>query len=268
MEKKLPNPIPLAYYIRTNQNESVKGVITRKNINSYYTKFHPLYYASLYGNREIFSYFLDIGGDLYNCCPTLVSDNCDIYYSVAIDSVLHVASLNIIKNLLDVNVISIDHRYDYDNMNTILLIAASSGRINTVKYLVEKCNANISYENVMGLSALDLAAINGYHNIVVYLIKKGLTCKLRVLNHIKQCSNILSSCETIESSCSFHINVPIKFHRYKSKKFRALWKTYDLLYFHNTFRRDYLDHKYRTLKKIGYLSIIPGDITRLIVNYI
>lgn len=254
--------IPLAYYIYTNQDELVKTLVTRDTVNRLFTNQMPLYYAALYGKWNIFCYFLDIGADINECRPTLITEDCDMY-SCRSGFILDVCGMSMIRNLLDKNIIDVNYKGD-SCMNTPLLIAASNGSIKIVRYLVDRGDTNIFYNNDQNLNALELAAINGHYNVVIYLLKRGLVYDERIIGHLLKCEN--DWCETIDN-IQIGINDPIKICRHKYQKYRALTKVYYLLR-HNTFRLDYLDHKYRTLKKIGYLSQFPRDVLKLIVNFV
>lgn len=55
---------------------------------------------------------------------------------------------------------------------TSLMIASKNGQENVVKYLIEKCNANMNKEDVYGKTALIFALENNRDNIAYYLMQQ------------------------------------------------------------------------------------------------
>ena len=249
-----------AYYLLSRQDDKAKSLITKYNINNIIGRKFPLGYASFYGNWEMFQYLLGVGADITEYIPYLCSTDCTMSLLYSDANWMAQCSLRFIKKLLTSNVIKIDHIDGCSN--TLLLYAAIYGSTKIVRYLVEKCAANIYYKNERNMNALEFAVRYGHYNIVVFLLKKGLTCRKEVISHIRLCNK--NMCQTIKSISSIsHLFAP----KYR-QKYKQLKKIEELFEYDRGLRKFRTDYHYRRLKKIGYFSVIPGDITKLIVNYI
>lgn len=73
----------------------------------------------------------------------------------------------------------VNYSNDYLERNTLLLLAARHGKLNCMKFLVEKLGADVNCRDVGGLTPLLVSAYRGELSAVKWLLKQGCLTHLR-----------------------------------------------------------------------------------------
>ncbi|CAF1276546.1 unnamed protein product [Rotaria sp. Silwood1] len=160
-----------------------------------------LHVSAFYGHPEIVRCLLESGADyrIKNDCENTAEDESydnevkQTFANLKMTPFVQTAAnqLDWLKNNID-KIKHIDEQY-YIQRQTLLHCASKKGYIDVVRWLVEKCSADLDIVDINLNSALHLAAYGGHDSIVEYLINRGANPLL--LN---------KWCMTAEEEGSFH----------------------------------------------------------------
>lgn len=104
-----------------------------------------------------------------------ITDDESVEYATA----LQAGDVAYVKKMLDSGAVGVDEKRAFFGW-TALQIAANRGQLGAVKVLVEhKANLNFQHEMTKN-TALHLAAMNGYKDVVQYLIDAGADVNLKM----------------------------------------------------------------------------------------
>ena len=104
-----------------------------------------------------------------------ITDDESVEYATALQE----GNIALVKKFLDTGVVGVDEKRAFFGW-TALQIAANRGQLAAVKVLVEhKANLNMQHE-ISKNTALLLAEINGYKDVVKYLIDAGADVNLKM----------------------------------------------------------------------------------------
>jgi len=104
-----------------------------------------------------------------------ITDDESVEYSTAIQD----GNVALVTKFLDTGVLDVNERHAFFGWSS-LQIAANRGQLEIIKVLVaHKANLNFQHE-ISRNTALHLAAINGYKDVVQYLIDAGADVNLKL----------------------------------------------------------------------------------------